>query len=70
MINDPHVITIARELPHAQALLSALYQCDYKAFFQAVRNVTHNYRFLPCLFSKQPAVKSLTFVVCFHFYIK
>lgn len=37
MINDPHVITIARELPHAQALLSAIYQCDYKGFFKAVR---------------------------------
>ena len=36
VINDPHVITIARELPHAQGLLSALYQCDYKAFFHAV----------------------------------
>lgn len=36
MINDPNVITVVRELPKPQALVNAIYQCDYAAFFKAV----------------------------------
>lgn len=36
VINDPHVITIIRELPEIQQLLNGIYQCDYSAFFKAI----------------------------------
>jgi hypothetical protein len=36
VINDPNVITIQRELPKEQALLAAIYSCNYAAFFKAV----------------------------------
>jgi hypothetical protein len=42
VINDPNVITIQRELPKEQALLAAIYSCNYAAFFKAVS--------LPCVF--------------------
>lgn len=35
-MNDPHVITIIRELPNLQLLLNGLYKCDYKTFFRTL----------------------------------
>lgn len=36
VINDPFVITVARELPNAQALVHTIYNCQYKEFFETV----------------------------------
>ena len=39
VINDPHVITIIRELSNVQSLINGIYNCDYKSFFQAILTV-------------------------------
>jgi 26S proteasome regulatory subunit N7 len=36
IINDPHVITVIRELPATQKLVNSIYNCDYQSFFDAV----------------------------------
>jgi 26S proteasome regulatory subunit N7 len=36
-IDDPHVITVVRDLPQVQLLLTSIYGCDYISFFKAVR---------------------------------
>lgn len=36
VINDPHVITIIRELPNPKKLVNTVYNCDYKGFFAAI----------------------------------
>lgn len=38
VIKDPHVITAIRDLPVAQQLVQGIYSCDYKSFFNAVRD--------------------------------
>lgn len=39
VINDPHVITVIRELPNVQKLLHGIYNCDYNSFFKAILGV-------------------------------
>eukprot|EP00286_Rhodomonas_abbreviata_P029126 CAMPEP_0181294512 /NCGR_PEP_ID=MMETSP1101-20121128/3643_1 /TAXON_ID=46948 /ORGANISM="Rhodomonas abbreviata, Strain Caron Lab Isolate" /LENGTH=341 /DNA_ID=CAMNT_0023399181 /DNA_START=157 /DNA_END=1182 /DNA_ORIENTATION=+ len=36
IIDDPHVITIVRELPNERDLVNSMYNCDYKVFFQTI----------------------------------
>ncbi len=36
IVNDPHVLTEIRDLPNAKALVTGIYQCDYKGFFESV----------------------------------
>lgn len=36
IINDPHVITVIRELPNVQSLVSSIYNCNYKGFFESM----------------------------------
>lgn len=39
IVNDPHVITVIRELPNAERLVNSIYNCQYKEFFRAVRHL-------------------------------
>jgi len=36
VVNNPHVITIIRDLPAVKSLLESIYQCDYSGFFKAL----------------------------------
>jgi len=38
-IDDPHVITVVRDLPQVQLLLTSIYNCDYVQFFKAIMAV-------------------------------
>ena len=37
VINDAHVITVIRDLPSVQLLITGVYNCDYAGVFKAVR---------------------------------
>eukprot|EP01038_Epipyxis_sp_PR26KG_P004622 gene4622-6501_t len=39
LVNDPHLISVIRDLPGAQKLLNGIYQCNYKDFFEAILTV-------------------------------
>lgn len=39
VINDPHVITVMRELPDMQLLINSIYNCEYAGFFKAILGV-------------------------------
>jgi len=49
IVNDPHVITVIRELPNAERLVNSIYNCQYKEFFRALIDILpeiHSNRFL------------------------
>lgn len=49
VIKDPHVSTALRDLPDTQKLVTGLFHCDYRAFFEAMvplSDTLHLHRFL------------------------
>jgi 26S proteasome regulatory subunit N7 len=42
VVDNPHVISIIRDLPEIQALLKSIYNCEYNLFFQALLSVYPN----------------------------
>jgi len=39
VVDSPEVLSVIGDMPHLEALLNSLYQCDYSAFFRALPGV-------------------------------